>query len=283
MVFLKELDLAKGENRRVPSPEKCIYCGEVGAELTDEHIIPFALGQNTTVFEKACCKACQKKIQPYEQRVLRTQLAVFRTRIGAPTRNKKDRPTHQILHFIEVDDTGKPIRDLGSKKVSIDDAPLTFSVWDLPPPGILTGDKSRHGVLGKHWTYVDKIAVEKLNRQIAVETGSKNVAVKIGEINRNDFLRFLIKTAHAYAVYELGLAAFRPLTTDIILARDNELEHFIGCDNQSSPYNGSPANMVEMVLGTVDKGPALGYTIVRIRLYPMLGTPAHLIVVGAPL
>jgi HNH endonuclease len=283
MVILKEFDLEKGESRRVPSLGRCIYCGEVGGELTDEHIIPFALGHNTTVFEKASCKACQQKIQPYEQRVLRSQLAVFRTRIGAPTRNKRDRPTNQILHFVEVDDNQNILRDLGNREFSIDDAPLTFSVWELPPPGILSGDTKSQGVSGKPWTYVDEIVVGKLTRQIAIETGSKNVAAKIGEINRNDFLRFLIKTAHAYAVYELGLAAFRPLTTDIVLSRGNELERFIGCDYQSSPYDGSPANMVEMVLGTVDEGPALGYTIVRIRLYPILGTPAHIIVVGAPL
>jgi hypothetical protein len=283
MVFLKKFDLEKGESRRVPSPGKCIYCGEVGAGRTDEHIIPFALGQNTTVFEKACCKTCQKKIQPYEQRVLRTQLAVFRTRIGAPTRNKRDRPTHQTLKFVEVDDSGKLVRDLVSRKYPIDETPLTFSVWELPPAAILTGDKNSQGAWGQPWTYFHKNVAEKLNRQIAEETGSKNVAVKIGEINRNDFLRFLMKTAHAYAVYELGLAAFRPLTTDMILARDNELERFIGCDHLPSPYDGDNANMVEVALGTVEDGPALGCTAVRIRLYPMLGTPAHIIVVGAPL
>lgn len=280
---LQLFDLENGDRKRIPSMGRCIYCGDDKCELTDEHVVPFALGGNTVIFEKASCATCQRSIQPYEQRVLRDQLGVFRARIEAPTRNKKSRPTHTALCFCEVDDDGRFIKDLGAKQVSIEEAPLAFSVWDLPPPRILGEDASDADHVGRPWTYIHRAVADRLAKTVGEETGSKNVAVKIDTINRDDFLRFLIKTAHAYAVSELGTAAFRPLTTDVILQRSNDLARFIGADVQPSPYESHPANMTELALGEVKSGPAAGCTLVRIRLYPLLGTPAHIVVVGAPI
>ena len=120
-------------------------------------------------------------------------------------------------------------------------------------------------------------------REVAEETGSEHVAVKVDEINREDFLRFLVKTAHAYATFEKGLGAFRPLTTELILCRDDDLAEYVGGSPINPEYESSPASMTELSLGVVKDGPAAGYTAVYIRLYPMLGTPPHVVVVGAPL
>lgn len=287
MVFtlmrLQQFDLENGERKRIPSIGHCIYCGDAQCELTDEHVVPFALGGNTTIFEKAACTICQRIIQPYEQRVLRGQLAVFRARIGAPTRKKKNRVTHTALHFCEVNDQERFVRDLGAKQIPIDEAPLAFSVWDLPPARILEEAWNAGQDLGQPWTYVQRDVAERLAKTVAEATGSKNVAVKVDAINRDDFLRFLIKTAHAYAISELGAGAFRPLTADLILQRSNDLSQFVGGDPGPSPYESHPANMTELLVGKVETGPAAGCTAVRIRLYPLLGTPAHIVVVGAPI
>jgi hypothetical protein len=119
--------------------------------------------------------------------------------------------------------------------------------------------------------------------KVAKEAGAEHVALKVDEINREDFLRFLVKTAHAYAVFEQGLDAFRPLTTGLILSRDNDLAQYIGCSPINPEYESNPANMSELSVGVVKDGPAAGYTAVYIRLYPLLGTPPHAVVVGAPL
>lgn len=279
---LQQLDSERGDRKRIPSMGRCIYCGDTSCELTDEHVIPFALGGNTTIFEKASCKLCQRIIQPYEQRVLRGQLGVFRARIDAPTRNKKNRITHTTLHFCEVDDDGRFVRGLGAKQVPIEEAPLSFSIWELPPARILEQDANVSQHIGRPWTYVQRDVADRLASRVAKETGSRNVAVKIDSINRDDFLRFLIKTAHAFATFELGPEAFRPLATDLILQRSNDLERLIGGDREPSPYESHPANTTELVVGKVEDGPAAGCTAVRIRLYPLLGTPAHIVIVGTP-
>jgi len=189
------------------------------------------------------------------------------------------------MHFVEVDDHSIPIRDLGYRDIPIDEAPLSLSIWELAPPRILDPIDADH--VGRPWTYLQrggsqKDVAMKLAKQVADETESEHVAVKVDEINSEDFLRFLVKTAHAFAVFERGLDSFRSLTTDLIRCRDNDLAQYIGCDWGESPFESSPANMTELTLGTIIGGPAKGYTGVRIRLYPMLGTPAHVVVVGAP-
>jgi len=285
---MRSYNMELRETVRKPSPGRCIYCGDDQGELTDEHVIPYALGANTTIFEKASCVACARTIQKYEQRILRGQLGVFRARIEAPTRNRKDRPTHQQLHFVEVDSLGQKIRDLGSRAFAIDDAPLSFSVWQLAPPRILGEQVAEQEHTGRPWVSVSQSESQKalamgLARGVAEETGAEHVAVKVDSINREDFLRFLVKTAHAYAVFEKGLEAFRPITTDLILGRGDDLAHYIGGSPINPEYESNLANMTELALGVVKDGPAAGYTAVYIRLYPMLGTPPHIVIVGEPL
>ena len=76
-------EIDRFEKRRIHSPGACIYCGSAFSQndLTDEHIIPFALGHNTLIFEKASCKHCAATIQPYEQEVLKKQLGDFRLQV----------------------------------------------------------------------------------------------------------------------------------------------------------------------------------------------------------
>jgi len=122
-----------------------------------------------------------------------------------------------------------------------------------------------------------------LARKVAEETGAEHVAIRIDRIDREDFLRFLVKTAHAYAVFEKGLEAFEPLTTELILCRDDNLAQYIGGSPINPDYESCSASMTELSIGTVKDGPAAGYTAVYIRLYPVLGTPPHVVVVGKPL
>lgn len=285
---LQTYDLELRETIRKPTPGRCIYCGDDQGKLTDEHVIPYALGAHTAIFDKSSCVARANTIQKYEQRILRGQLGVFRARIDAPTRNPKDRPTHQDLHFVEVDRSGRQIRDLGSRTFAIVDAPLNLSVWQLAPPRILGEMRTEQEHVGRPWASISESKSQKalamrLAREVAEETGAVHVAIKVDTINREDFLRFLVKTAHAYAVFEKGLEAFRPLTTDLVLDRDNDLAQYVGGGPIHPEYESSPASTTELSVGVVKDGPAAGYTAVYIRLYPLLGTPPHIVVVGEPL
>lgn len=275
---LSEFDLERHEAERVPSPGICIYCREVTEGLTDEHVIPYALAANTIILERSCCLACQSEITRYEQDVLRDQLGIFRAQIDAPSRTRrKKRPTHASIRFVEVDAFGKFMRELLTKTFPIAELPIIFNLWQSPPPTILQ-EPAR--TLSQPWSFVEKDVAIRMCREVAEQTGAVNVAMKLGEVNRENYLRSLAKTAHAFATARFGLNAFEPYLTDIILNRSNDLERFVGDLPGHSPFEDHPAHTMQMSAGEIPDGPAAGLLVVRIQLYPRLKSPEHMVIVG---
>lgn len=278
---ISEVELGTGWVERMPSPGICIYCRTANITLTDEHVIPYALAANTIVLEKSCCLTCQRIIQPYEQAVLKNQLGNFRAQVQAPTRTRrKDRPTHFDLRFVELDQTGALVRDLGTRTVPLDSAPLVLCLWSSPPPRLLRKPDAEVNEVGAPWTFYEQSVAVQLCRQVASETGATNVALNLGNVNRVHYLRALAKTAHAYAAAKIGLELFDPFLEDLILARTDDVAKYVGDSYLASPFVEHPAHTAQISIGEATDGPAAGFLIVRIQLYPSLGSPSHLVVVG---
>lgn len=274
-------DLNERNGTRYPSPGVCIYCYAETENLTDEHVVPYALAANSIILEKSCCVACQRIIQPYEQEVLKKQLGTFRAQIGAPSRKRKksDAITDVSFEFFEMNDDKEKVRDLGKRTIPIDDAPIVVGLWSSPPPRIvLAADYPLD--LGKPWLYVEKAKMNEIIREVAQERGAMFVGTEIAPVKRDSFLRALAKTAHAYAATMLGPDGFEPFLLDIILRRSDELERYVGDIDQPSPFNEAPEHTLQITLGEPMEGPAAGCVAVRIQLYPMLKSPAHIIFVG---
>jgi hypothetical protein len=136
---------------------------------------------------------------------------------------------------------------------------------------------------GRPWTFCEAAVANKLARAIADETGSRHVAVKVGEVNRGHFLRFLAKTAHAFAVSVPGLDAFEPFLKDIILNESDDLSRYVGGGFRAGPDEIHPATTTLLTLGQAGEGQAEGLIAVRLQIYPQLGSPAYVVIVGGPL
>lgn len=52
-MLLHEYDVDYDHARHFPSPGKCIYCGKSDVRLTDEHVIPYAIGKDATILDKS--------------------------------------------------------------------------------------------------------------------------------------------------------------------------------------------------------------------------------------
>lgn len=279
---IDEYDLVRREKADVvPSPGKCIYCYEVRKpeELTDEHVLPYALAADTLIFEKSCCKDCQKEITRYEQNVLRHQLGAFRAQVDAPTRKPKDRIKEVVIHFIEVDDEARQIRDLGKRTIPIEKAPLVINLWQSPPARILQENVSRPD---QPWTYYVKSEVDALNNQIRQETGANHVAMSLGKVDKLHYQRFLAKTAHAFVSANIGPDAFEPCLTDIILNRSDDIGQHVGDMPGVHEFAENPENTLQISMGRLTNGPAEGYIAVYLQLYPSIKSPEHVIIVGKP-
>ena len=238
-------------------------------------MIPYALGHNTLVFEKSSCTRCAKIIQPYEQEILSKQLGNFRLQVDAPSRTKRKlRPKTIEIPFVEVDRQANIIRDLGTRSFAIADAPLALNLWELPEARLLHGGAARAEGAGRPWSFTEARAND-INRQVALETGANHVAMKVGEVNRDHFLRFLAKTAHAYSVAELGIDGFSPYLNDIILNERHDLSEYVGGTFPLSADEIRQADSVFLAIGGLDHLVA-----VRLQFYPSLNSPGYAVIVG---
>lgn len=273
--------LYKSDNIRLPSPGCCIYCGDEESELRDEHVIPYALAANTMILEDSCCEICQNVIQRYEQEVLKKQLGIFRAQVDAPTRSRrKDRITHVNVQFQEVDTSGRPLRDLRVRSIPITELPLTIHLWQSPMPRRLRSPLKHEQEQGRPWAFLDRDAVNALCQRVRNETGAKNVAYMSGQVSRLHYLRSLAKTAHAFTCAQYGVGAFEPYLLDLILCRSDDVAEFVGDDPFEDPAAHREKDTLQIFLGEPIGGDEKGLIVARIQLYPNLGSPAHLVVVG---
>lgn len=284
-MILLEYDIDESPARRLPSPGRCIYCRATGVKLTEEHVIPFAIGKNATILEEACCEPCQSIIQPYEQRVLRHQLGVFRAMVEAPTRNKKDRPKTIRLPLVEINADGAAGRDLGVREVPLSQGPLILSLWQSPPPTILGEPVDPAKAGGAPWRFIEASRADPILQAVADEQGVERVGIVLPPVNRLDYLRSLAKTAHAYVAAELGVDSFEPFLQEVILGRSDDLARFVGDMAGVASIEGPTAHSFKITLGETPTslGEVGGLIVVFMQFWAELGSPPHLVVVGRPL
>ena len=274
-------ELYKSDNIRLPSPGRCIYCGDEKSELRDEHVIPYALAANTMILEGSCCEICQNIIQRYEQEVLKKQLGIFRAQVDAPTRSRrKDRITHVDVQFMEVDVSGRPLRDLGVRSIAVADLPLAIHLWQSPMPRRLRSRLKPEKEQGRPWSFVDSDGINALCQKVRDETGAQHVAYMSGQVSRLHYLRSLAKTAHAFASAQYGVDAFEPYLLDLILCRSDDVAEFVGDDPFEAPVDHQEKHTLQIFLGEPKGGDEQGLIVARFQLYPTLGSPAHLVLVG---
>lgn len=292
LMILHEYDIDAGTPLKVPPPEKCIYCSErpvAGETFTDEHVIPFALGKNAIVYEKACCSACQDIIKPYEGRVLERQLRVIRDIVSSPTRRRsRDRATSVRLTIAECGADGTLLRDLETKELPLADAPLILPLWESPPPLWLppleTALRNPAPRGGRSWTYVESKVAEPLIAEAARRYGVERAALRTYEVQRLDYLRWLAKTAHAFVACQLGPDGFESFLTDIVLDRSDVLEHVVGDQAGIADLEGATGHDFKITLGGLSARPGAppGLICVFMQLWGDVGSPAHIVVAGRP-
>jgi hypothetical protein len=166
------------------SPETCIYCGRINVELTDEHIIPLALG-GTLVLEKASCKECAKIASNVEQQCLRRMFAPLRSRAGFPSRRPKEQKRREPLFVVTLDDR------VEQKSITLLEHPAGLCLMRVEPPRLLVGlPPLRNEFKGDlWWTYLTDDTLQKIRQY-----GGKGL--RIASFNPAFFARMIAKIAH---------------------------------------------------------------------------------------
>ena len=253
-----------------PPVGKCIYCGaeryasDSKRELAEEHIIPFGLNGELTL-PQTSCRRCERITGRNDGLLLKGALLGCRTHLGLRTRSPKERPKALPL----FDATTTPNRKV---MVPMEDFPVTLLLLSLDAPRALVPDFGPGGMRSGPWLHRFTWDLDVLRWRYGLTDFG------FPSLDTNALCRVLAKTAHSYAVAELGLGGFSPLLLPLILGdgADPGRYRYVGGQLHTSP----PGTSLHEI--GFEDGDA-GYLVVKIRLFASLGAPVYRVVVGTPI
>ncbi len=252
----------------------CIYCGSK-EDLSDEHIVPYALG-GRWILPEASCAGCSSITSKFERICLRTILGPLRMYFGFRTRRKKERPKTlrlKVKYNLE--------EDWSELDYSQKDYPflITFPHYNLPSEisGVVA-DGVRDSSARSFWIRGANLGenIEARLQQICQELQVAAV-MPIANFHTHEFSLMLAKIAHAFAAAELGVHAFQPFVTNMIINTDtSNAARCIGGFAAAEPLSNT---LHEVSFDSkVSMNPEI--IAVRIRLLAAFEAPTYYVAVG---
>jgi hypothetical protein len=169
----------------------CIYCGSA-ENLSDEHVVPFALGGNA-ILPKASCSRCSAITSEFERKVLRGFILEARTAGGFPTRRPKERPSTFPLSV----EHGEGLKPVALPSVA---SPGFLHLPRLEAAGFLTG---RPHVNGINVCGIETLVFGKAPDQVVSDLGTKTIQTTVN-IDVASFVRMISKIGYSFAVAAQG-------------------------------------------------------------------------------
>lgn len=265
--------LPKQPSEKYTSPDRCIYCGEK-SNLSDEHIIPFALGGNL-ILEKSSCPDCATLTSAFELTCLRTMYGPLRLLYDLPTRRPKKRPKKLPLKVkFNSNETEWQTILIDQKKFPF---LVTFPYFETP--GIVNGNQihesegpksKRFWIRGASPYY----SFHELMENLLVELKAYSIFPE-SKAEVPAFCKLLAKIAHAFAVAKIGLSGFNPFLKPLIIKDDlSHCMHYIGSIGNDEP----PKSMLHDL--NILEFNNINAILVKVRLLCKLGAPTYIVAVG---
>lgn len=271
---VRNYQLPKQEPERFPPVGRCIYCGAAGVELSDEHIIAFAIG-GRWILDQASCEPCAKVTSSFEGRLSRTILGPLRMLYEMPTRRPQDRPEHLELKAKFPGST-----DWEIAHVARDICPFLVLAPIYPLPDLLTGVGGEERGIGTKtfavrgggfWADMDA-HMEWICKML----GASEIMPE-GRIETEAWCLTVSKVAHVFAVAHLGLDGFEHFLGKRIVERDMaDRADFLG--GGRGDEESSKTVLHDVAFDPSPVHPEL--VVVRVRLFAILGLPTYTVVVG---
>ena len=245
-----------------PAPlGRCMYClapGGLSVVLTEEHLVPRALGGRLTLRD-AVCEPCRRITGRREQLTLDREFAVPRTLLALKRRRARATgPSHLPAVVLEGHGTAPLARD-------VDAFPRTFSLPVFEPAGLLAG--------------VDRGAtpprIAFASCTLALGTSKRRtVAAPPPLPDPLAYAHSIAKWAYALAVAERGLdCCDTQAMRDLMLGRRDDAFAFVG-----TPRDGAPASRAW--LHDVAFHERDGWLVATLALFASAGMTPYEVVVG---
>lgn len=200
---------------------QCIYCGGNNAELTDEHIVPFALN-GRWVLKSASCKSCNKLTSSFERDVTRNLLLTTRTFHNFRTRRKNNRPANFPIYVQnEPDGIERTIN------IPIEEHGAVTILTQFPSPAYLSGARYSSGVdvIGQTTTRVGGEGLHRLGQKYSAKIISFRVSY-----SPVDFAKLFAKIAYGFSIARFGYPAFEKVyVLPSLLSKKDDIGMWVGC------------------------------------------------------
>src|SRR5260370_3199283 len=200
---------------KIASKGVCIYCGQTDVRLTDEHIVPLALGGHHVILE-ASCDACADITKRFEQDVARELCGDASISYNAPSRRKSERKTHILLT-----DPKNPNRRV---KIPYSDYPAPMVVYRMYRAGLLCGLPDTLDISDR-WGIAaisDKVRNEDFEAKYGMPLTAKFRHVT------DRFARLIAKIGYGQILCSLDPGDFRPICVPYILGHKNNPSYIVG-------------------------------------------------------
>ena len=249
----------------IASKGACIYCGDINAELSDEHIVPYSLG-GSHVLRKASCDSCAEITAKFEQKVARDLWGDARTAFDAPSRRKSQRS--QKLSMPDPGGLGRGVA------VPAAEFPAGFVFYKMCQAGFLQGLPEDVDVSRK-WELV-VIDDDKRREEFLAKCPKRKLTLSFRHVP-HDFGRLLAKIGYGQVLTQLDPGDFRPMCLPYILGQKDNVSYVVGGtleDQAPEPDNGY--SLTTVGFGNIDGG----ILVALIRLLSNTRAPAYHVVVG---
>jgi hypothetical protein len=208
--------------RRSQGLGQCIYCGS-RRDLTDEHILPLALG-GALKLPKSSCKNCATITGKLEQALLRGHWWPYRKKLGFPSRRPSAANELKPIKIIKING------DVLDGHMTLEKFVASIA-FEFTPPSILSGEFQDGEPFAKR-AFLRMLGPMATEAQVdgkpyrLLPTDKIEYPVKL---HAGDLTRFLAKVAHGYAIHREGLGAFSELyLPEFILGRTEGIQSYVG-------------------------------------------------------
>ena len=249
----------------IDSKGACIYCGDIDAELSDEHIVPYSLG-GSHVLRKASCSSCADITKKFEQRVARDLWGDARIAFDASSRRRSQR--RQKLSMSDPDGFGRSVA------IPAAEFPAGFVFYKMCQAGLLQGLPENVDI-SKKWQLV-VIDDDKRRKDFLAKYPKRKLTLSFRHVPY-DFGRLLAKIGYGQVLTQLDPGDFRPICIPYILGQKDNVSYVVGGTfEEQAPERDNGYSLRTVGFGNSDRI----ILVALIRLLSNTWTPAYHVVVG---
>lgn len=242
---------------------RCIYCAVVSSELTDEHIVPKALG-GQHIIRKASCNKCATITSKFEGKIARDLWGDARISFNAPSYHKNRRPTDIVLPHPH-----------GTKKIAAKEYPAAFVFYKMGKSGFLQGLSETEDI-SSNWKL---IAVDDdARRENYFKKYAEYPTIKFRHVP-HEFGQMIAKIGYGHILTTFHPAEFSHICLPYILGGKPNISFVVGGvedDIKPIPDVGYSLNTECIVTKNFDRL----LLVAKVRLYANTHSPEYSVVVG---